>query len=142
MLFSFSFKLLISLISSASKIVSLSNLIISISENDENENETQELINEDKNVHYENWILKKINPEKIKKYYLVLINKDIFYYQSNDKKNLIGMHNLSGCFIKEDNEKEIIDNNEYYSFEIIFKNKSKIRNFERKKMGVEKWVFW
>ena len=57
--------------------------------------------NEEQNICYENWIYKITEENKIKKFYLVLcINKDIFYYNSKEKKQFLGMHNLSGCFIK------------------------------------------
>jgi serine/threonine protein kinase len=39
------------------------------------------------------------------------------------------MHNLSGCFVQECNEKKIMEGNEYYSFEIYCKNKSKTRKY-------------
>ena len=87
-------------------------------------------INKDK-INYENYIYKISENNKISKFYLLLIDNDIFYYKEKNKKELIGMHNLSSCFIKE-GEKEgdkIIDNNIYYSFSIIFKSNSKIRKF-------------
>jgi hypothetical protein len=87
-------------------------------------------INNDK-INYENYIYKISENNKISKFYLLLIDNDIFYYKDKNKKELIGMHNLSSCFIKE-GEKEgdkIIDNNIYYSFSIIFKSNSKIRKF-------------
>ena len=87
-------------------------------------------INNDK-INYENYIYKISENNKISKFYLLLIDNDIFYYKEKNKKELIGMHNLSSCFIKE-GEKEgdkIIDNNIYYSFSIIFKSNSKIRKF-------------
>ena len=103
--------------------------------NEENEGEKsniqQKNDNEEQNVYYENWIYKIIDGKKIRKYYLVLINKDIFYYKSEDKKEFLGMHNLSGCFIQEDGENNclIIDEKKYYKFDIYFNNKSKIRQY-------------
>ena len=82
---------------------------------------------EEKNICYENWVYKMTENQKMKKFYLVLINKDIYYYKSIDKKNFLGMHNLSGCFVQENNNKEKnkIDDKYYYTFEIFFNNKSK-----------------
>ena len=57
--------------------------------------------NEEQNICYENWIYKITDENKIKKFYLVLINKDIFYYNSEEKKQFLGIHNLSGCFIQD-----------------------------------------
>ena len=82
-------------------------------------------------INYENYIYKISENNKISKFYLFLIDNDIYYYKNSEKKELIGMHNLSSCFIKEyeDNGKKIINNNTYYSFSIIFKSNSKIRKF-------------
>ena len=82
-------------------------------------------------INYENYIYKISENNKISKFYLYLIDNDIYYYKNNEKKELIGMHNLSSSFIQEyeDNGKKIINNNTYYSFSIIFKSNSKIRKF-------------
>ena len=87
--------------------------------------------NEEKNISYENWIYKITEDNKIKKFYIVLINKDIFYYNSKDKKDFLGMHNLSGCFIKEGGENNTtkLDGKEFYKFEIFFNNKSRVRQY-------------
>jgi len=85
--------------------------------------------NEDKNIHYENWIYKISEDKKIRKFYLVLVNKDIYYYKSENKNDFVGMHNLSGCFVQESSEKKIYDGIEYSCFEIVCKNKSKIRKY-------------
>ena len=86
---------------------------------------------EEKNICYENWIFKITEENKIRKFYLVLINKDIFYYNSEDKKDFLGMHNLSGCFIQENGEKNStkLDGKEFYKFEIFFNNKSRVRQY-------------
>ena len=101
---------------------------------DEEDNELGYDINikdEDKNICYENWVYKMTENNKMKKFYLVLINKDIYYYKSDDKKNFLGMHNLSGCFVQENpkKEKNKIDGKEYYTFELFFNNKSKTRKY-------------
>ena len=121
------------------KKISLYSPLNPIKENEENE--TEELINNLKNekeVHYENYFFKKTNSQKLRKYYVVLINKDTYYYQSEDKKNYLGMHNLSGCFVQENNETEIIDDIEYYSFEIYFNNKSKSRKYYTQSQKINK----
>ena len=73
---------------------------------------------------YENYIYKKSEGNKLKKYYLVLIDKDIFYYKSEHKKEVLGMHNLSGCFFKE-NSAEIINDKIFYCFSIVFPKKER-----------------
>ena len=80
-------------------------------------------INE-KKVTYENYIYKVSQTNKLKKYYLVLINKDIFYYKNEEKKEVLGMHNLSGCFVKENGSKNINDKT-YYCFTLVFPSKER-----------------
>ena len=93
------------------------------------ENEFQNEIIEEKNIMYENWVFKLTENKKIKRFYLVLINKDIYYYKDQEKKNMLGMHNLSGCFVQEIQETLKHEGNEYYIFEIFFNNKSKTRKY-------------
>ena len=95
------------------------------------ENENANIDEEEKNICYENWVYKLTENKKLKKFYLSLINKDIYYYKDQEKKNFLGMHNLSGCFIQEGGEKEkiIIENKNFYVFEIFFNNKSKTRKY-------------
>ena len=85
--------------------------------------------NNNNNIKYENWVYKITDTNNILKFYLVLINKDIYYYKSETKKEFVGMHNLSGCFIQQCKEKKAFLWKNYYSFEIYFKNKSKERKF-------------
>ena len=75
-------------------------------------------------VTYENYIYKVSQNNKLKKYYLVLINKDIFYYKTEEKKEMLGMHNLSGCFVKENGTKNINDK-KYYCFTLVFPSKER-----------------
>ena len=98
---------------------------------EENEFINNENLDEEKNICYENWVYKLTENKKLKKFYLVLINKDIFYYKDQEKKNFLGMHNLSGCFVQEGKENETIklDNKDFYIFEIFFNNKSKTRKY-------------
>ena len=106
--------------------------------NEENEkNENIEKINnsnvdtEEENICYENWIYKITEDQKVKQYYLVLINKDIYYYNSENKKEFLGMHNLSGCFVQDSGDKNTykFNDKEFYKFEIYFNNKSKVRQY-------------
>ena len=75
-------------------------------------------------ITYENYIYKISSTNKVKKYYLVLINKDIYYYKTEDKTTIEGMHNLSGCFVKDNGTKKI-DNIRYYSFTLVFPSKER-----------------
>jgi Ca2+-binding EF-hand superfamily protein len=75
-------------------------------------------------IQYENWIYKLSESMKIKKYWLVLIGKDIYYYKNEKKDELLGMHNLSGCFIKENGEKKVGEE-KMHSFAVIFTGKTR-----------------
>ena len=118
-----------------------------INENDDDENEnynkTQENIlqqiesNINSNINYENWVYKITESGRLRKFYLVLVNKDTYYYKSKKKTDFVGMHNLSGCFVQE-SEKKIIDGIEYYSFEIYCKNKRKTRKYYTTKEEIMK----
>ena len=75
-------------------------------------------------ITYENYIYKVSTSNKLKKYYLVLINKDIYYYKNEEKAQVAGMHNLSGCFVKENGTK-IINDKTYFSFALVFPSKER-----------------
>ena len=96
---------------------------------DENNNVNNEENSDDKTIHYENWVYKITESGKIRKFYLVLVDKETYYYKSETKNDFVGMHNLSGCFVQEVSEKKLIDGIEYCSFEIYNKNKSKTRKY-------------
>ena len=85
----------------------------------------------DNNIYYENYIFKISENNKISKFYLLLIKNDIYYFKTAEKKELMGMHNLSSCFLIEYENKgeKIIDNITYYSFSLNFKSNSKLRKF-------------
>ena len=76
---------------------------------------------------YENYIYKITQSGKLKKYHLVLINKDIYYYKSNANKEFDGMHNLTGCYVRELDEIKYLEGKKLFSFEIDFKNKKRQR---------------
>lgn len=81
---------------------------------------------EEEDIKYENWIYKLSESLKLKKFWLVVSGKDIYYYKDNNKEELIGMHNLSGSFIKEEGEKKIQDQL-FYCFSIYFN--SRVRSY-------------
>ena len=97
----------------------------------ENEGANDNNVEEEKNICYENWVYKLTENKNLKKFYLVLINKDIYYYKDKEKKNFLGMHNLSGCFVQEggENGKIEFEDKKFYIFEIFFNNKSKTRKY-------------
>ena len=115
----------------------LENQLKPISENeDENENNKndenilhQVMNNINNNINYQNWVYKITESGKMRKFFLVLVNKDTYYYKDEKKTDFVGMHNLSGCFVHDCNETKMMDGTQYYSFEIYCKNKSKTRKY-------------
>jgi len=72
-------------------------------------------------------IYKITESKNLKMYYLLLCNKDIYYYKNDKCMELLGMHNLSGCFIMDAvNEKMQMEGKDLYSFTIKFSNKTRI----------------
>ena len=116
--------------------INFENQLRPINENDdETENKIEEhnsdeiYYNSHNNTNYENWVYKICDNGNLRRFFLVLVNKDIYYYKKETKTDFVGMHNLSGCFIQECNEKKVINGIEYSSFEIFCKNKSKTRKY-------------
>ena len=107
-------------------------------ENDNKINEKMEIkvVMNNSNVTYENWVYKLTETGKMRRFYLVLVNKDIYYYKSDSKKDFVGMHNLSGCFVQECTEIKNFEGKDYYSFEIYCKNKSKLRKYFAEKESI------
>ena len=95
---------------------------------EENGTNNNNIINNN-NITYENWVYKITESGKFRRFYLVLVNKDIYYYKSETKKDFVGMHNLSGCFVQESPERKFYENKELYCFEIYSKNKPKTRKY-------------
>lgn len=105
-------------------LIKMESLNIDEDEEDENNiNISMELMDE---VIHEDWIYKLSESLKVKKYWLVITGKDIYYYKNDKKEELLGMHNLSGCFVKENGEKKI---NEEKMFSFCIQFSSKERNY-------------
>ena len=73
---------------------------------------------------YKNYIYIKTENGELIKIYLVLINKDVYYFNLKEKPELIGMNNLTGCFIQHRDKIKNLDDKKLYSFEIYFKYKT------------------
>ena len=85
-------------------------------------------------------VYKLTENKNFKSYYLVLCNKDLYYYKNDSFQELLGMHNLSGCFIEEpDYQTNTFDGKNYYSFVLTFSNKSRTYFCETKE-EVFNWI--
>ena len=88
-------------------------------------------------VTYEGWISKITENNRVKRFWLVLIGNDIYYYKTDSKKDYQGMHNLSGCFFKEIGEK-VVGDQTFFSFAIEFSNRKR-KYFCETKEDMEVW---
>ena len=89
----------------------------------------KDYIANNKDIRYENWVYKRTKTGKLRKFYLVLINRDIYYYKSEMKTDFVGMHNLTGYYFLDTEERNTIEGKEYFAFKIYNKNKYKERKF-------------
>ena len=94
-----------------------------VEEEDEEENEEKKDFYESEDNEYEGYIY-KLNNGKMIKIWFKLFYKDLFYYKKKGDIRHRGMHNLSGLFFIEEPTK-IFDNIPYYSFSILFPNKTR-----------------
>lgn len=89
-------------------------------------------------IEFEDFIFKISESQKLKRYWLVLKGKDIYYYKNTLKEELIGMHHLSGCFIDNNGEKKVANIN-LYSFTITIADK--VRSYYcNNKSSCDKWI--
>jgi Ca2+-binding EF-hand superfamily protein len=87
---------------------------------------------------FSDYIYKITENNNLKKYYLSIVGKDIYYYKTEKKEELQGMHNMTGCFVKEKDEK-VIEGNKLYGFSIIFSNKTR-SYYTSSKKSLETWM--
>jgi len=92
----------------------------------------------DNHIEFEDWIFKISESGKLKRYWLALKGKEIYYYKTTQKEELLGMHNLSGCFVNESEDKKINDKR-LYSFNITITGR--VRNYYcEEKNQCKKWI--
>ena len=105
-------------------------------------NKTTDLFkfNIDSEYDFEDYIFLKENEDdiKLKKYWGVLINKDLMIFESSGKLNLLYYYNLINKFIGKEINKDFYFDKSYYSFNIISKS-SKITLFAD---GASKAKLW
>lgn len=75
-------------------------------------------------VSFGDFIYKITENNNLKKYYLSIVGKDIYYYKNDKKEELQGMHNLTGSFVKEKDEK-VVEGIKLFGFSIVFSNKTR-----------------
>jgi hypothetical protein len=73
---------------------------------------------------YEGYLYKKRKSGRMKKYWIGLINRDLFYFKDESKEDFKGFHHLSGFFINSI-EEWLIENKTFFSFTLVGFNKSR-----------------
>ena len=91
-------------------------------ENSDDDDSEKKNSNENE-ISYSGYLYKIKSNGKLKKLFFKLIYKDIYYYKSEEDLIHEGMHNLSNCFIKENDPFEY-QNKFFYSFTLILPKKS------------------
>jgi serine/threonine protein kinase len=71
------------------------------------------------NAYYEDYIY-LMEKDKFKKYYMVLIGKEITLYVDEKKDDKVVFHNLSGCFLNDTEDFLMKDKTKYFQFSIVF----------------------
>ena len=81
-------------------------------------------INKGASSSYQNYLF-KVNPQnKVKQYYVVLTGKDMYYFNSNKMTEILGMHHISGCNVKQVVECKI-EGETFYCFGLDCKNRKR-----------------
>jgi predicted Ser/Thr protein kinase len=75
--------------------------------------------------------------DKMKKFWITFINKDIFYFNA-DKNKLKGLHNVTSCFA-DFGDKLVLNGKKYYSFTYIFPSTNRTYYCDTKEEAVT-WV--
>ena len=76
--------------------------------------------------------------EGIQEIWMVLIGQDLYYYTNSTKKESTSFHHLSGCFVRENGEM-YYKGETYYSFSIIFSNKTRTY-FSKDRDKAKEWT--
>ena len=107
-------------------------------ENEKDINEQENEIYESEKNNYEGYIYKINREKKMIKIWFRLFYKDLFYYKRKEDKKHSGMHNLSGLFFTEEQEKKYQDE-VYYCFSLIFPTKKRTYFCDNKE-EYDNWV--
>ena len=91
-------------------------------------------------TNYSDYLYKVTNKNKLKKFYVVLTGKDMFYFKNKNMWECIGMHHLSGCNISSVTEclPGEVDTDSCFQFTIHFKNTNRVY-YAKTKISADAW---
>jgi hypothetical protein len=105
--------------------IRVNSLTISMSKNNSSneilENEKLNTTCERNKIIFQGFVYKKTKEDKLRKFYIVFVNKDIIYFNSTREK-FRGLHNVSNYFA-EQGEKVTINGSFYFSFHFVYQKK-------------------
>ena len=78
---------------------------------------------------HEGYMYKMYEEKKLRKVYFCLVGKDIYYFKKKKDKKHKGIHNLSGVYVKKD-EDIIINGKTFYSITILYPQKNRTYYFD------------
>lgn len=91
-------------------------------------------------IHIEGMIIKKQKKEgQYRKYWYVLLGKELYSYKNQGDQRHKDMQSLAGVFIKSEMEEMMEDKTVMYPFMLIFPNKRRIYYLETKEQR-DQWV--
>jgi hypothetical protein len=91
-------------------------------------------------IHFEGNIIKKQKKEgQLRKYWYILLGKELYSYKNRGDQKHKDMQSLAGVFIKSEFDETLDDGKVYYPFLLIFPNKRRIYYLESKQER-DKWV--
>ena len=92
-------------------------------------------------IEFEGELIRKASETKLKKYWYTLLGKELYVYKKKAEDKHKGMHNLIGCFIKDEPEEYFDSTTVMYPFTLIFPGSSKPRTYYcLKKDEKDKWI--
>ena len=99
------------------------NIVFEENSEDDSDIEKRKKSSNETEISFSGFLYKIKSNGKLKKLFFKLIYKDIYYYKSESDLVHEGMHNLSNCFIKENDPFEY-QNQLFFSFTLILPKKS------------------
>jgi thiamine kinase-like enzyme len=89
-------------------------------------------------IDYEGYIYRLTEKGK-KKFWLVLCNQTIFYFDSREKMRVRGFHTLMGCFVNTGVSEEYIEGKRYFCFTIYYNKTSRVYYCKSKSLA-NNWI--
>jgi serine/threonine protein kinase len=94
----------------------------------------------EEDLRYDGEMVRKATETKLKKYWYSLLGQELYVYKKKDDEKHRGMHNLNGCFIRDDVEEFIDSTTVLYPFTLIFPGNVPRTYYHLNKESKENWM--